>query len=342
VWSPAPREVWRSILAHSDQATAFHTPEWLDAACEAGGFEDASRLYETREGRHLVLPMVRASGPLPGMRSEWSMPPNWGFGGAIASGVVRERDINALLTAGVGPTSAWCRMSIKPGPLTGEAWARALPRRRIPHLVHLVDLRAGFSEHWSKRFSHNTRKLIRRAEKQGIVVERDDTGRLLLDFYDVYLRWAVQGAEARGIPSSAAVAQAKRSEPFTHYKVVARRLGARCRIWIARIDGQAIASIITLLNGSHAHCWRSSSDKKRAGRANDLLQARAMEDAADSGCSYYHMGESGGIESLMAFKEKFGAERRVYDELRFEPILIEKIGNIRDYLAFVRSAPAGV
>jgi hypothetical protein len=54
------------------------------------------------------------------------------------------------------------------------------------------------------------------------------------------------------------------------------------------------------------------------------------------------MGESGGIESLMAFKEKFGAERCVYDELRFEPILIEKIGNIRDYLAFVRSAPVGV
>jgi len=67
------------------------------------------------------------------------MPPNWGFGGAIVSGIVRERDINALLTAGVRPTSAWCRMSIKPGPFTGGAWARALPRRRIPHLVHLVE-----------------------------------------------------------------------------------------------------------------------------------------------------------------------------------------------------------
>ena len=342
VLSPAPREVWRSIIACSDQATAFHTPEWLDAACEAGGFEDASRLYETREGRHLVLPMVRAPGPLPGMRSDWSMPPNWGFGGVIASGVVRERDINALLTAGVRPTSAWCRMIIKPGPITGGAWARALPRRRIPHLVHLVDLRGGFSELWSKRFSNNTRKLIRRSEKQGIVVERDDTGRLLRDSYDVYLRWSVQGAAAQGIPSSAAVAQAKRSEPFAQYEAVARRLGARCRVWIAQIDGQAIASIITLLHGAHAHCWRSSSDRKRAGRANDLLQARAIEDAAESGCSYYHMGESGGVESLMAFKEKFGAERRVYDELRFEPFLIGKIGNIRDHLAFVRGAATGV
>jgi hypothetical protein len=181
-----------------------------------------------------------------------------------------------------------------------------------------------------------------KSREAGIVVERDDTGCLLQDLYDVYLRWAVQGAAARGIPSSAAVAQAKRSEPFMQYETVARHLGAGCRIWIARIDGQAIASIITLLHGAHAHCWRSASDKKRAGRANDLLQDRAIEDAADSGCRYFHMGESGGVESLMAFKEKFGAERRVYDELRFEPFLIGKIGNFRDHLAFVRSAAAGV
>ena len=50
VQSPAPRDVWRELLATDPNALFFHSPEWIDQVCAAGGYQDASRLYETRTG----------------------------------------------------------------------------------------------------------------------------------------------------------------------------------------------------------------------------------------------------------------------------------------------------
>ena len=54
--SPVPRETWAQVLATDPGATAFHLPQWLDCICSVGGWQDASRLYRTAEGRELVLP----------------------------------------------------------------------------------------------------------------------------------------------------------------------------------------------------------------------------------------------------------------------------------------------
>src|SRR5919201_2089718 len=86
VRTPAPRSAWRSVLDASEEATAYHTPEWLDAACESGGFEDASRLYETADGRQIVLPMLRRARAIPALSANWSMPANWGYGGIVSPG----------------------------------------------------------------------------------------------------------------------------------------------------------------------------------------------------------------------------------------------------------------
>src|SRR5512144_2615307 len=88
VLSPAPRERWTSVLRASSEATIFQTPEWLDACCAGGGFEDESRLYETSDGRQIVVPMVRPR-PFPHLRPARSMPDGWGFGGGIAPGRIR-------------------------------------------------------------------------------------------------------------------------------------------------------------------------------------------------------------------------------------------------------------
>src|ERR671936_2414524 len=93
VLTPAPRSAWRSVLAASEEATAYHTPEWLDAACEAGGFEDASKLIEGPGGRQIVCPMLRRSSAIPGLSAESSMPSNWGYGGIIAAGRIDADDV---------------------------------------------------------------------------------------------------------------------------------------------------------------------------------------------------------------------------------------------------------
>jgi hypothetical protein len=328
--SPAPRSAWRSVLDASDEATAYHTPEWMDAACEAGGLEDVSRLYEGPGGRQIVLPMARRSSPIPGMTADWSMPPNWGYGGIISSGRVDAHDVAAVLPALVAANVG--RTIIKPGPLSGAAWNGVPAQSRIPHLVHVVDLRAGFAHLWSKRFSSGARNKIRKAEKSGVEIEWDTAGRLLRPHYDLYLRWARRRAHDHGLPVTVALRLARRRESFRRLEAVARHFGDRCQIGVAWIGGEAAASTIILRNGLHAHYWRSAIDRDRAARtyANHLLLARALEDAAGFGCDYFHMGESGGVESLMQFKEHVGGERRRYDEYRFEHPIVANAVRFRE------------
>jgi hypothetical protein len=136
------------------------------------------------------------------------------------------------------------------------------------------------------------------------------------------MRWTVHQASERGIPAPLAVALARRREPLARYQAIARELGERCQIVLARVHGEPAASVIVLLGGVHAHYWRATSDRGALGRsyANHLALARVLERACSNGCHYLHMGESGGKASLIQFKEHFGAEPVSYDELRLGPV----------------------
>src|SRR5437870_2809334 len=56
--SPAPKDAWEGALRADPLALETQSPAWIEAMCAAGGFEDASRLYETEEGRILILPAL--------------------------------------------------------------------------------------------------------------------------------------------------------------------------------------------------------------------------------------------------------------------------------------------
>jgi Acetyltransferase (GNAT) domain len=330
VVSPAPRTVWSAILGASEEASACHAPEWLDAACEAGGFEDASRLYEREDGRQLVFPILRRASHVPGVSADWSFPNEWGHGGIFARGHVRAEDVATVLPDIVAPGAG--RTIVKPGPFMDAAWRAAPARVRVPHVVHLVDLRSGFSGLWSKRLSSGTRNKVRKAEKSGVEIEWDTTGKLIGDHYRLYLDWTRRRARERNIPSRVALTLARRREPLAVDLAVAGRFGERCRVGIARIAGEPVASMIVLRSGSHANWWRSASDRERMGRsyATYLLLAGALEDAAELGCDHFHMGESGGVASLVEFKEHFGGDRRDYQELRFEPAIAVAAARLRE------------
>jgi hypothetical protein len=326
VVSPAPRDSWEAILRSSDEATAFQTPQWLDVCCRVGGYRDASRLYETVDGRRFVLPLVsrvRSRGSM----AAWSMPPEWGFGGVIGHGRVSSEDV-ALVVADIGEQRG--RTIVKPGPLAGSAWAAAPARVRLSHSVHVVDLDNGV-EAWRRRLSSGTRYKIRRAEREGVSIEWDSTGRLIPAAWELYLRWAANRARERGVKRGPALARAGESESLPQIVGVAEALGGRCRVGLASIRDTPVAYMVLLLNGAHAHFWRGHGDRARAGRAypNHLLLAQLIEQAAAAGCRCVHLGEFGGVETLAAFKESLGAERRAYDEMRFESFAAGTVDLVR-------------
>jgi hypothetical protein len=313
VITPAPRDSWEAIVLESDEATAFHTPEWLEVCCSVGGYRDASRLFETVDGRQLVLPLVTRDGHRLGRGIAWSMPPNWGFGGVITRGRVTSGDIETVIA---DVNDAGVRTIVKPGPLTAVAWANASASVRVRHTVHVVDLAAGWWEH----LSTGTRYKIRRAEREGVTIKWDTTGGLVPIAWDLYLRWATNRGKKHGLPPAAAIAAAESRESLAQFAAVARVLGDRCRVGVASIAERPVGFMILLINGIHAHYWRGASDETltRGRYPNQLLLARLIEEAAAAGCRWVHLGESGGVRTLETFKESLGGERRSYDELRFE------------------------
>lgn len=327
VTTPAPRDIWRALLAQSPEALAFHTPAWLDCLCQTAGYVDASRLYETAAGRHLVLPLVRRPWLPAPLAVASSLPYGWGFGGLVAAGAVTREDAALVLRDLAG--RAGLLTSLRPNPVTAGAWASAAPAGvgRLPRLAHVTDLAGGFERVWGERVPNRTRKLARRAERAGITVECDTTGRLVPMFYELYLQSVERWARQSGQSVARARARARRGEPLRKLRRVARRLGEACRVWVAWLDGQPAAASIVLLHGANANDWRAAMniDLARPTQANYLLLRHSIADACQAGCRYYHLGESGSSESIAFFKSRFGAEPYRYDEYRLERLPFSRL-----------------
>ena len=332
VVSPAPRDVWRALATGSEDAVVYQIPEWVDACCSVGGYHDRSRLYETSDGRRLVLPLVSSS--VRSGATVWSLPHKWGQGGILAPDRLTPQDV-ATVVADIRRSSV--RTIIKPGIVGAEAWKAASARVRRPHAVHVVDLRCGFDHLWLKRLSGGVRSKVRRAVKAGVTVDWDNTGKHVPVAWDLYLRWAANRGEQQGIPPRIAVDRAQRLESWVQFHAVAAALGDRCRVGVASIDGEPIAFMTMFIHGRYAHYWRGFSDQTltRGRYPNQLLLIRLIEEAAKAGCSYVHLGESGGVRTLEEFKESLGGEVRSYDELRFEGPVAHTATRLR-----ARSQPA--
>src|SRR5215207_9366693 len=165
VVSPAPRAAWKAAIATNPDASIYETPAWLDCVCAAGPYKDASRLYETGDGRLLVLPMAQRRG-LPGpLKIEASLPARWGFSGIVAPDSLRASDIPIVIDDLT--RRHVLRTSIKPGPRAAATWASGAPPQltRVLHSVHTLDVSGGFDHVWTRRFSTKTRTKVRRAER---------------------------------------------------------------------------------------------------------------------------------------------------------------------------------
>jgi hypothetical protein len=324
VTSPAPRDVWERELASDPTALVSQTPEWLDCVCASGRYRDASRLYELSSGRRLVLPMVRL-----GRRTrrtgllaiEASFPSSWGVGGIVAGGGARADDLAAVF-ADLGDRPAM-RTTLRPNPLTNAAWEAVRPRSAItvPRYVHVLDLDGGFARVWDERFTGSARTAVRKAERAGLTVECDTTGRRLGVFYELFElsldRWAHQQHEPRAL----ARWRGHRRDPLRKLQLIPEHLGGRSRLWIAWRAGEPAAAIL-VLQGANANYMRGAMNKELAGptRANYLLHRLAIEQACEAGCRHYHMGESGSSGSLAQFKTRFGARPYAYADYQLEQL----------------------
>jgi Acetyltransferase (GNAT) domain len=326
VRSPAPRKEWRELLALDPLALETQSPEWADAMGASRHYADASRFYEFANGRRVVLPLLRRT---VGGRTalEASNPMHCGVGGVVAAGGPQPAEIAAVLTDlnqhPVAVRTFW------PHPLTAGAWADAWSRADPPgglvvaRRAHTIDLAGGMNV-VSTRFGKATRAGVRHARRSGVAIECGTGGRLVDEFYDLMELATRRWAQMQHEPAWLALRRLHHREPRSKFHAIGRHLGDRMQIWLARVDGRPIATIL-VLRGSNAYNMRGAMDEEmRTHRANDLLYVTAIEDACAAGCGSYYLGDSGWSDSLAKYKERFGARPCLYTEYRSERLPVTR------------------
>lgn len=324
VVSPVPTDTWRKTYESDAYAMPTQAPDWADAIVQTGSYRDDSRMYEFSDGQRIVLPLfTKGLGPAL-FRS--SPPPAWGFGGVLAESPLREQHISAVLEDLSRDRAV--RTQIRPNPLQAALWKRAAPAAwsAIPRNAHILDLSGGFAEVWSRRFKSGARNYVRRAQRKGVEIECGSGQHLVSDFHKLltlsFDRWARRQNE----PLALARWRGLKRDPEDKFRKIVGLAGEKCRFWVARLQGEPIAAILVLQDRC-AHYTRGAMDEELAGDsyANYLLHSRAIEAACESGCDYYHMGETGESASLSQFKSRFGAVPTSYAEYRFERLPVARL-----------------
>jgi hypothetical protein len=255
------------------------------------------------------------------------MPSTWGNGGLLSADPVSARDVAAVVAE--LSTSRALTTTVRPDFEQAPLWvapARAVGALELAGVHHVLDLDREFDQLWAG-FSKMARKAIRKAEKEHVTVEECYGPAAVLEFYRLYEGWIDHRARQRGIPLAVARRLGHTNEPLPRLLTLSDALGKAFTVWVARRDGVAVAAMITLVQGNVALAWRAASDRDVAGpaRAMDLVHRHAIEFATLRGCRYYNMGESGGVESLMRFKTRFGATPREVPGFRFERLPVSSL-----------------
>jgi hypothetical protein len=319
--------VWASVLRSDRDAVVTQSLAWRDAMLAGGRYQDVSVLYEFPSNRRVLLPLAR-----PRRVPSWatvtaSWPSGWSIGGPlIEGGRITPAEAASVLADQASrrtlATEIRLRHDAHDSWLSENSQFRARENRLQSFLL---DLDGGFATIWQKRFRGTMRTAVRKAERCGLEIEVDRSGRLLPEFFRLYeisiQRWATTQHEPVWLTRWRTT---RVTQPGV-LESVARHFGTDCAVWMARSNGEPVAAIIVLSSGSYAKQWRGAMNKQLSAplRANELLQRRAVEDACERGYRFYDMGTARPGSALASFKEKVGAAPHAHYVLRAERLPVE-------------------
>lgn len=322
---PVSRSAWQAIYEADPDSLVTQSPDWVDCICASDRYRDASVLFEAGDGRRLLLPFVEHRWMPSRIGIAASLPGYWEAGGPIGDGA---RDPEMLQAAmDFLASEPRFRFSVRPNAIHAPAWQqlRANGYVKVAYTDQSIDLEGGFEAVAKRCFRSSVKRGVKKALASDIKIEHATGEELVPVFYDLYEKSIIRWAEQQREPLALSKWRARLRDPRRKLDAIARKMGERCHIWVARHQGQPAAAII-VLQEQNAQYIRGAMDKDVAGRigANFLLHYKAIEEACRTGCRHYHMGESRAGSPLAHFKAHFGAELIDYEEYRHERLPVTR------------------
>ena len=274
-------------LASHHEASAYHSPAWLDVIGRAFGHDTKYLVAESHGTVSGVLPLVFFRSRVFG-RFAVSLP-FLNYGGVLADNVETAR---ALVERAIEETrrAGGSHLELRH---TTRLFPELTARR---HKVGMtLDLEAAPERQW-QALDRKVRNQVRKAEKSGLLAEHG--GSELLDaFYAVFAHnMRDLGTPVYGIQ---------------FFKEVLSAFPDRARVFLVRHNNQPVAASIVHWHGTIIEVpWASSLREFNALCGNVLLYWRMLEFAVERGLRRFDFGRSTPHEGTFHFKRQWGAEPR--------------------------------
>lgn len=153
-------------------------------------------------------------------------------------------------------------------------------------------------EVWKKLDRKSVRWAINRSKKDGVSIRASSTTADLKYFYQLNQ----QTKRRLGVPG----------HPFAFLRNICSKMDTSTKLYLAELEGQPIAGIITLGFKDTVHYAYAASDKRfLIHRPNNLLVWQAIEESCGKSYHYFDFGKtSPDDEGLARFKKQWGTEQK--------------------------------
>ncbi len=281
---------WNEMIAATDSYSFFHSVEWADVLQSSYGYQP-TYFFSFEEGKPLAcIPMMAVCSRITGKRGV-SMP----FSDYCDPLITGKNQFNVFFKRIVATARSlgWKYIEIR----GGQDCLSDAPVFRLSYLHHvkLGDHRLLF-----KNLRESTKRNIRKAEKEGVVIEQSNSLEAVKAFYRLNCRTRKE----HGIPP----------QPFLfferlHEKVIAQDKGL---VLLARYGNRTVAGAICLHIGKRAIYKYGASDRLfRFLRPNNGVIWEALKWYSDNGFEDFSLGiTEPQHQGLMQFKRGWGAQEK--------------------------------
>lgn len=295
---------WLALVSRHPSATLFHSPGWLRALRDTYGFEpfvltttDSGQLenglvacrVQTWWTRRLVsLPFSDHCDPLVPTESDADV---------LYDGLHRHIQEGQWRSAEARPLSVACQ------------WSTA-----VSYAYHELDLMRPLDRIFAGFHASNTRRAIRRAEREALAYESGRSDALIATFFGL-LRLT---RRRHGVPP----------QPIAWFRALARSCAEAFTVHVARKAGQAIAAIVTLrFARTLVYKYGGSDARHHALGGMPFLFWRVIQQAHADGMETLDLGRSSLDQpGLIAFKDHLGATRTTLTYHRVPSLALARSG----------------
>jgi CelD/BcsL family acetyltransferase involved in cellulose biosynthesis len=301
VLSPLADPRWPQMLKNHSNTSVFHSVEWLRALQQTYEYEPLA-YTSTPPGAPLSSAVVfcRVKSWLTGRRLV-SLP----FSDHCEPLVDGVDQLNEFLTPALQELQEGKIKYIDIRPLTlSFSGATEGPES---FFIHFLDLRPTLDELYKKLHGDSIRRKIQRAERENLTLEVGTSDALLAEFYKLH----VITRQRQQLPP----------HPLKWFRNVLTCLGAAAQIWIARKDGSAIASLLTLSHKQKMVYKYGCSDAHSHNLGGmQFLFWHLIRHSKEHGFVELDFGRSECTNTgLVTFKDRWGTKRRLMTYVRYPP-----------------------